>query len=299
MIGYSALAFFVTGLVASRFDWTRGDVPDARGNTSASQHPFNSIQPTPQPVPSPGEIENSPPVAQEKPAAPPNPPEAANPQRKHPPGSIAERWHQEFGRDPTECIWPGHANTTGNWGLDEKLHSLVIQNQDTVRFVALEELKPMEDGLTLGVDFYSPSSNGSYGIFLGYKVPRVDNPRFAYFQAIQLEERSNSSSGRTLIVSRYLGKTDARQGKVIPESGYSFVDVVVPRKTERLSIEIQIRNHILNKVMVCGQECPDLCIPGLNANYSQSDYLGPLGLFSRDATVWFSNPHFQGLIHDD
>ena len=206
-------------------------------------------------------------------------------------GPIAQRWSKEFGVVPIEVQWPGRTGI-GSGRIDEDLRSLVIQTHNTIRLVKLGEVTPDEQDVTLGIDILPQSAESEYGIFLGFQAESGDQPSFWQFQAIQIKLNSIPLPARAA-VSRSLVKLTAENSRSLVMRNY-WTDLDIPAASQRLRLEINVRKHRLVSVSVCGQVCDELFSERRNAGYQASDYIGAFGLFSRNATTWFSNPHFEG-----
>lgn len=217
-------------------------------------------------------------------------PAITNPDKMEAPdvGPIAQRWKREFGLLPRELVWPGRSGL-GTWRLDEDLRSLVIQTNKTIRFVSLGELTPEHRNVRLKIDMLPQSKDGEFGFFLGFGVEKNDNPRFARFQAIQI---GILPPGQGVVVGRYLAELDGHTGHVQQDRNQHMI-IAVPIGRETLGLEIRVRDANLQLVTFCGTNSVELYSQAINANYSESEFLGSFGIFAQDTTVWFSNPQFE------
>ena len=206
-------------------------------------------------------------------------------------GPIAQRWKKEFGSLPSEVLWPGRSGL-GTWRIDEELKSLVIQTSKTIRLVDLGHWKLGDQGFLLTISLLPQSKRGEFGIFWGYQDGEFDNPLESRFQVMQLSALPSVLPAKKLFVRRYLAELDGQTGQVTAAKN-GQVEIEIPEGPDSLKLEVQMTKDGIERMTLSGHDCVDLYNDSRNARYSAKHYDGKFGIFAIDATVWFSNPHFE------
>ena len=207
-----------------------------------------------------------------------------------PAGPTTDRWQHEFGVLPVEMTWERNSGV-GTWRIDEDLKSLVLQANKSCRLVKLGDISRRTEDFKLSLDVVHQSNSGECGVFFGFQPEKSDNPRFVRFQAITIRS-FNAIDGPKLLVQRNLRQIAIPTGDVSSDRNH-HVQLSDPKGKAALSMEIQFEAGQLNAIKVAGQDCDQLTSSSANSQFSDTDFDGPFGVFTFDASVWFSNPNFQ------